>query len=246
MSEDKHKTFSTKDVMFVWMFIITIGAVIFAIYTFNNFRTEKAEEPALQVTTTSTSFYTNAVTNVRSCPSISCDPVGTFTINHEISLPYEEYGDLPEWIEISPKDTNGSDTGYIHKSTLGISQVETPIPSSVSTETKPTVVQDAEVDAEMLANKALCESYREQEQLKANSEMPLYTVAIHRIFYSPTRNSCIVMKFKLNGNGAEGQLLEIADILDGTTIWSQYYPQTMKYWEAHAILDNQAKLLELE
>lgn len=98
----------------------------------------------------------------------------------------------------------------------------------------------------LLANKAKCASYQEQEEKDAASYYPLGIVAVHRIFYSPTRNSCIVMKYTLNTNNVDGELLQIEDILDGTLIWSQYYPQAMKYWEAGAILDNQAKAHGLE
>ena len=120
--------------------------------------------------------------------------------------------------------------------------VDKPTPQPV----KNTSSQSVSDNSALLANKARCASYQEQEQKDAASYYPLGIVAIHRIFYSPTRNSCIVMKYTLNTNNVDGELLEIEDILDGTLLWSQYYPQAMKYWEAGSILDNQAKALGLE
>lgn len=94
-------------------------------------------------------FYTQSNANVRSCPSTSCDTLDTLSANTELSLPYATYNDLPEWIEVYPKDSgNATKVAYIHRSTLGVSSVETA--------SEVTAFQPPQVEEQPIVNKQSC------------------------------------------------------------------------------------------
>jgi len=120
-------------------------------------------------------------------------------------------------------------------------------PVNTAPQTNNTQANNTNINSETaLANKAMCQKYMQQQQDEASKSFPAEMVSIYRIFYSPIRNSCVVLKYSLNGNNVDGESLIIKDILDNTNIWQQYYPNAMKYWDARAILDNQVQLLGLE
>ena len=100
--------------------------------------------------------------------------------------------------------------------------------------------------ATTLANKAMCQKYMQQQEDEATQRVLSEHISIYRIFYSPIRNSCVVLKYSLNANNVDGESLTIKDILDNTIIWQQYYPSAMKYWDAQSVLDNRVQLLGLE
>lgn len=117
MSEmNQTKQYSRKDIMFVWMFIITIGAIIFAIYSFHKIENvETAQESDSQITATTKTFYVNATANVRKCGSTTCDVITTYSKNTKIELPYTSVENLPEWVKLTLSDNS---FGYINKITL--------------------------------------------------------------------------------------------------------------------------------
>lgn len=113
---EQKSQFSSKDIMFIWMFIITIGAVIFAIYSFNKVQNaEPDQESTSQITATTKAFYTNATANVRKCASTSCEIITTYGKDTKIELPYTSFDKLPEWIQLTLSDNS---FGYINKITL--------------------------------------------------------------------------------------------------------------------------------
>lgn len=66
--------------------------------------------------TTHKKFYIRGVANVRKCTSMSCEVVGQYPTNTEITLAYRSVSEMPEWIEISWFDKNGREAkGYINK-----------------------------------------------------------------------------------------------------------------------------------
>ncbi len=66
-------------------------------------------------------FYTKNTARVRKCPSISCDIIGTYSINTEFTLQYKTVADLPEWVEISWIENDGH--GYLNK--ISLSNIKT-------------------------------------------------------------------------------------------------------------------------
>ena len=64
-------------------------------------------------------FYTKSVSNVRKCPSLSCEIIGQYAINSDFDLPYNSIDKLPEWIEFSWEGEQGNNmVGYINKTVL--------------------------------------------------------------------------------------------------------------------------------
>jgi len=117
MSENKPSSqYSSKDILFIWMFIITIGAIIFAIYSFNKSQDVAPRiDSKSQVTATTKVFYTKTVANVRKCAAITCDVITTYGKETKIELPYTSLEELPEWVKLTLTDNS---FGYINKITL--------------------------------------------------------------------------------------------------------------------------------
>jgi hypothetical protein len=117
MTENEQvNSISGKDIMFIWMFIITIGAVIFAIYSFQKVQSvEPNQESKSQITTTTKTFYLSSTANIRECASTSCDVITTYSKDTKIELPYTSIEELPEWIKLTLADNT---FGYINKITL--------------------------------------------------------------------------------------------------------------------------------
>lgn len=116
MGESKNNNYSAKDTMFVLMFIITIGAIIFAVYSSSGESDQRSPKSVdATETTTIKTFYTKDSANVRSCGSVSCEVISTYSKDTGIELPYTSVDSLPEWVKLTLSD--GS-TGYINKITL--------------------------------------------------------------------------------------------------------------------------------
>lgn len=66
--------------------------------------------------TPKTTFYTNAISNVRSCASTACDVVIQASKNASIQLEYSSISSMPEWVPVSwTDDSNTQRSGYMHK-----------------------------------------------------------------------------------------------------------------------------------
>lgn len=65
-------------------------------------------------------FYTKSDnTNIRECASTSCKVVANYSAGTSVFLPYASESDLPEWVEVSWQDVDGStEKGYVNKTTL--------------------------------------------------------------------------------------------------------------------------------
>lgn len=64
-----------------------------------------------------TTFYTNAISNVRSCASAGCGVVTQTPMNTPMQLEYGSISSMPEWVTVSWTDTSGGlKTGYMNKS----------------------------------------------------------------------------------------------------------------------------------
>lgn len=74
-------------------------------------------------------FYTTGVVNVRSCASLSCEVIGQYPVNTELTLPFATEELLPEWVEINLNYNDAGEysprTGYINR--VGISKSKTKI-----------------------------------------------------------------------------------------------------------------------
>ena len=109
-------------------FLTIVGAIVVAliiIYIAGNSSSETTYTPETQKNTNiSSTFYTQSTANIRKCPSISCDIWGTYDANTDLILSYATVNDLPEWIELPIKDSDGLiQIGYINRTTLGSNKV---------------------------------------------------------------------------------------------------------------------------
>lgn len=89
-----------------------------------------------------------------------------------------------------------------------------------------------------------CEKYRRQlmDELIQNKYI---MESLYRVFYSTKENSCLAAKYTLYPNSKlETETAEIDDILSQKRLWFMSYPQSKKYWEVHADLDEQISKLE--
>jgi hypothetical protein len=102
--------------------------------------------------------------------------------------------------------------------------------------------------------KAECQKYlgkliKERDE-EADGYAVIGMVSIYRVFYSPQRDSCLVMKYALHNNlkhrEQEWEEAEIDDILTGERLWDQLYKPPQKYWDIEAELDNQARAFEVQ
>jgi hypothetical protein len=92
-----------------------------------------------------------------------------------------------------------------------------------------------------------CEKY--YDKLKADlEEDQLTSEALHRVFYSPKRNSCLSARYTIyeDGPNKNHEKVYIDDILLHKEVWSESYDQPKKYPEVQATLDEQIKQQGLE
>jgi len=69
-------------------------------------------------------FYTISTVNIRKCSSLSCDVVGQYPINTDLTLPYNSLPEMPEWIQISWVDGGSTIFGFISKNVLSESRTK--------------------------------------------------------------------------------------------------------------------------
>lgn len=119
-------TSTALSIMFIAV-IIGIG-VFFSNSSSNNSTTisgsKSSSDYGENSSTVESTFYTQSVANVRSCPSTDCESLGTYPVNTDLTFSYATFADLPQWIEFSFPDSDGvNQTGYINKITLGTSKL---------------------------------------------------------------------------------------------------------------------------
>lgn len=109
--------------------------------------------------TSITTLYTNTTANVRSCPSSTCEVVGTYQPNEEIPAPsgISTFAEVPEWVAFSYVANNGStETGYINKSVLSESQTTAAASVSAQNTYQAPTNQTPKVSDNLITNSAPC------------------------------------------------------------------------------------------
>jgi hypothetical protein len=110
------------------IFISFIGLLfVIGLFSDNN-KTAQPVTPVQNTTSikvpipTKTTFYTNGISNVRTCGSTACDTIIQTQLNTPISLEYQNIESMPEWVPLSWTEGTVSKKGFISKSVLSTIQ----------------------------------------------------------------------------------------------------------------------------
>ena len=107
------------------MYVVIAVIIIIVIFAFAGNSNNQQQNTAN--TTLSKEFYTQSISNIRSCDSLTCDVIGKCPANAVFTLSYAKINDLPDWIYVtSCPDANGKTVvGYMNKADLRENEVQT-------------------------------------------------------------------------------------------------------------------------